>query len=942
MLDSPRGRQRGKVRPMVFLRADDNRYLVDASPDERVLLRQIPGGRWNTAARCWQFHKQPALLLAIDLVLGEGKWEYEPVLRSEIEDARAKPRVRPMHDAHVRLDGGQFAIECHFDDRELVKLVPGYRWSATDKRWYVQALPLSLRILEDRFGAHLSVGPGVHELVRERSAADADELRDAAPAALRTLATPMPLPDAPSPATTVEAAETTPSPADGPPSPPVTAPEDSAAASGADGGSRLADVLERLTSVLERLELRLDVPVPVPVAAPIPPPEPPAAPEVEWHQLMTLSDSEPAAAAAEASRTLQSLGENVSSGFLAAAGIAAYRAAVNAPGRHAGFDTAFERLSRALRGSARLENADLARIAQATFLAVVERLLVEETKPARPIASASDLLGLLIDELKSGTGFDGDTLASPAALALLDRLLGDSALAAMDTELADYCRVLHLVSLARAGTRLSRDRAAGLLRERALTANAEGLALVLYVSLLMELPDVDSQLMHWPRELEGPLDVGTVAEIGVGALSLQDRALQPLVAFSVLACIAAAPSSLLGMRERRQLVRTAGGVFPRRYVEFLAVFGIAASGGTFNVEEFGGYFETLAQIGLRHSAGHIIETVLSGAPGGVARTIAERSIAPALRNLGIDDPQQQLLDLVALVGELPGADRPLDDIAQIVEDGGFEGENLLTREQRLKVYQVALDAAVRLGRDKTARSAFDRLVRAQGEEPDDALVVATARKYLTDWKPLRLPAACAFAEASLAAGGAVDEALEAFAGLVRTGPQDEDSLAALGEIAALADLYPEHHDAIDAFVAVRGHLRAPAPEQRTFPGSHVVVVGGHQRQRARGLERLKEWDVQVEWLNSDEAQAGNRLPQLMHGACDFVVINTAYVGHAASGRAEDAARSAGKRIVRVDSNSAGRLLRTIWDTLAEGDKAGPQQVGGGKGKIASRRKAWVP
>ncbi len=59
---------------MVTLRADENRYLIDAGPAEQALLRRLPGGRWNTVARRWQFRRERGLILALDLVFGPGNW----------------------------------------------------------------------------------------------------------------------------------------------------------------------------------------------------------------------------------------------------------------------------------------------------------------------------------------------------------------------------------------------------------------------------------------------------------------------------------------------------------------------------------------------------------------------------------------------------------------------------------------------------------------------------------------------------------------------------------------------------------------------------------------------------------------------------------------------------------------------------------------------------
>jgi hypothetical protein len=97
----------------------------------------------------------------------------------------------------------------------------------------------------------------------------------------------------------------------------------------------------------------------------------------------------------------------------------------------------------------------------------------------------------------------------------------------------------------------------------------------------------------------------------------------------------------------------------------------------------------------------------------------------------------------------------------------------------------------------------------------------------------------------------------------------------------------------------------------------VLLVGGHERLRHRAQAEIESWGVTVDWLLGDEAKQGRRLPALVRGNCDLVVVNTAHIGHAASGRAFAEAQSAGKRAIPQPGNGVGSLLLGLWNELAE-------------------------
>ena len=166
---------------MATLRADENRYLIDAGPAEQALLRRVPGGRWNNISRRWQFPRQRGVILALDLVFGVPGWQADPGLEPEIADYR-RGFPPPQAAGTIVREGTQLRVVCTFADRDLVKAVPGYRWSAPDRCWFVPAAPVALDLLVAAFGDHLEVSRDVVDYIdlKRRDELDAvDRLRAA-------------------------------------------------------------------------------------------------------------------------------------------------------------------------------------------------------------------------------------------------------------------------------------------------------------------------------------------------------------------------------------------------------------------------------------------------------------------------------------------------------------------------------------------------------------------------------------------------------------------------------------------------------------------------------------------------------------------------------------------------------------------------------------------
>lgn len=175
---------------MVRLRAEENRYLVEARGREAVLVGRIPGCRANAHAGALQLPRQPGVILALDELFGPDGWEHPADLAIEVAETRGRELGEAQQIATVGLSGNELAVECAFADKELVKLVPGYRWSAPQRRWFLPASPMALQVLERRFGNRLEVAPGVREYLelraREEEAALARSMTPTEPPAAET------------------------------------------------------------------------------------------------------------------------------------------------------------------------------------------------------------------------------------------------------------------------------------------------------------------------------------------------------------------------------------------------------------------------------------------------------------------------------------------------------------------------------------------------------------------------------------------------------------------------------------------------------------------------------------------------------------------------------------------------------------------------------------
>ncbi len=881
---------------MAILRADENRYLLQSGPSERVAIIRIPGVRPGVEGRGWQLPRQAAVILALDRVLGRESWSADPMLAQEVAESRGRKYAPAQAKAHVRLERGLLSVECTIADKELVKQVPGYRWSPAQTRWYVAAMPLALDILRDVFVGQIMVDRDAQELVELRRL---DETREAEVAERRAPIVPKEFPVA-------GLAPVEPFP-----------PYEELRRIRPEGASpALEPLLERLALAVESLVLRLDSLV---TAAPSPPvtttTTEPAYVEPTiggWRDLLARSATDAEDAWEDARRQLQTA-HDPDNELRAVAGIAAWRAGDPRE--------AFKSLRKALEGNGTLEDNDLSALARRTYEEVVLALITSDCGPAAPVTSIETLRELLRCELSDDTGFDDERVVTE----LVQLLVNDRALRWVSPVLSDYCRILHLLAVARRGTSMSAELVVEVLKEQSLHADAFALGCILYASVCHGEKSAADWSGRWPGTLEGAPteDASWLVEVALRKLGTADRMVAGEAALAVLACIAAGPPEQATLSHRRMLV---GFVDQgrRQYAEFLALYRLAANGERLPLDTFPGYVEFLADVPLQQSAGYLGEVYLTGegVAGSAVRALADVVYMAALRTHGLTDPQEQMLALVDLLRAGSKPDQLMNKLAALVEEDEFPGSLMLDRDARIFVYRAAYDQGTRMGHDKDSLEAFFRLVRALEVEPGAQPLIDLCNVALTSIKRLRLPAALTLLETLLGEGLPFEEHLEVVEGMFREGAADPLLNAQLD---GLQVAYPALREKIGKRLAEWGVPQPEILEQVSSAGVRVLVVGGHQRLRARAAPLLEHVGMRVVWLDSTESKTGTQVVDLVRGACDVVVVNTAYIGHAQSNRVMDEARKLDKPILAQPYNGLGSMLSVVSAWIRERDTPEPSK-----------------
>lgn len=898
---------------MPTLEGLENRYALRAGTGEAALVRRVPGGRYSPSQRCWLFPRQPGVVFALDRVFGPRGWKFSPELEIDVDSARKRDFAAPQSEAHVELDGSQLTVQCAIGDRELVKTVPGYRWSPAQRRWSVAALPLALDTLRERFGAKLIVGPGVEALIELRRGEEM--AADAVPPPARAGVPDNEGAEVPSGVAEMVVPPALPGTAEAVPAQPFD-----------EALVALAAAVARIDEKLDRL---LGTAAAVPVAAT------PAVQDVAtrnedgiggadegWCELLSLAESNPAAALDQANRLLQTSEAGEDPALRAVAGIAALRAGQTEHGwGHVSRVTA--------NGLAGLEPR-LGEAFRAAYVALALQLINDDCGPAERVESAAGLARLLNEELMSDGGFADEAIGSEGSRGTLDLLVNDRGLREVAPALSDYCRIAQLLATVRSGGRLAAERVAGVLREGSLSSEAEALAIILFANVCMGQPCINEWAGAWPSaEHEAPISDGAwLVQLALKLLPKLERELAAQAAMAVLGCIAAGPAEQATLSQRRELVQAMPEAWPfRQPAEFLAVFRLAATGERLPLaQHFPGYLHRIAGAPLEQSAPHLTEVYLqgSGVAGSAVKPISDGPYLEALQSWGVHDPVPEVIDLLELLAEGSRPDNALNALAGKIEDGSFPGADRFSRTQRKEVYQRALAASLKTGHDGDAREAFDRLVRELRDEGASIELRNLCATFQGGMKALRIPALIVQLDCLLEDGAPFDEVLEALLheDALRS---DDESERPLDELTGLAEIYPQLDEMLQALIAKRGHAPTVEAVLPDLSGRRVVVVGGHQWLRKRALPLMRDrWGMEVEWLEPQQAKNGPQLLGLAGGASELVVINTRCISHAASGRATKEAEAAGTRWLAQDSRGVGSLLTFVREAFAE-KEAGPEK-----------------
>ncbi len=900
---------------MVTLRADEHRYLVTVAPGGRedAIVRRIPGCRPVTAQQALAIQRQPGSILALDRLFGQDGWQHAADLSIEVSEARQRQHPPAQSPATAALAGNELSVECAFGDKELVKLVPGYRWSAPSRRWFLPASPMALDLLTERFGPLLEVEADAVTFVELKRG---DEETMLARASVTPIASPEPEPAAAATQPTVGL------------EPAADAPPDALLAR----LDRLAGAVEELVEVLRgsgvavaapaRAEVLTDMTQAEEVAA-----APGPAPVGEWHEWLAQAEDDPAAAVGRISPQLQLASEDALPVLRAVTGIASELAG--------DFQGALGFLRKSEEHSGAPLPGELQVRARGAYKSAVLGLITTTCGPQRPIASIEALEELMLAELAHDSGFDDTALASRECFDLLGFLMDDGHLRAIEPVLSDYCRVMHLLALARGGRWMAAERVVEMLHNRDLSADGFAFGLIALANTVFEQPCMEEWLMRWPPEASeiGQDDLRWMVGSGLPRLREVPRTIAADAAVALLGLISAAPVEVAQMDERRELVRfIQPGAAARRYAEFLAGFQLAAAGHKKVTQDFPGYLQILAQQPLATSAGHLLTVFVSdsGGAGSTTRRIAEEVFLQSIYARGVSDPGVEVIEFLDMLAESPKGDHLMNELGTAIKEDDFAGAGIFTHEQRRISLERAFAAAQKAGRDVDSVRAFDRLVREYMKHGETEAARTLCLGVPSGFRPLQLPVAQALLTLQLEGGEEFEATADA---MLRLSTPDDPKDEATHELKGLALAYP----ALRAYLDMKdAPFEAPADPQ--LAGKKLVVVGGHEWLRKLALPKFESWGVKTTWLDPDSAKNGAKALDLASGAADVIIVNTACISHAASGRVTAQAEKSDLKYAFQPSRGVGALLSIARESLLDSE---PPIAGRAEPTKHDRRKKLV-
>ncbi|WP_322819388.1 hypothetical protein [Tepidiforma sp.] len=907
---------------MIDVEVEENRLLARASTaSDRVHLRYFPGARWVHARGQFSLPRQMATYLLLRDLFGEEGWRPPASLAAEVRAALEMERPEPVGEAELTDLGDEFAVRSGFADRELVKLVPGYRWVAQEKRWRLPRVPETVRILERGFGERLRV---VEEERVRRWLAEAEERIRAELARAQDV-------DA-APERVV---------ADG-----LGGGERERAegerrgmgrADGAGGGVHAEEVglaglferLERLTVALERLVAVLENGRPADggvegLRAGLPPAaeggDGVGATEtgMDWREEMERIRATPDVAVRQ---MLEGKLSSVEGGDAAAIRFLLgfwYLA-------NEGWLDAVRSFRRGFALGVVLEE-DLEAEAKRGYQRAAERYLFGPMGgEAEDLSTATKLLARQLSH--EGTPISTEALEELRTAA--DDLAADPELARRAPELHALARLVQFLATARRGARVDEQRLGEFIQDRNVPARIRALGMMLLANVLTQADDVSGWQMRWPRDVSLAGDFSWVAEVALEVLSkgADELGIGPFVALAALAIVAGGPREWATLDQRKQLLRFVEAANPLRgYAEFLAAFRLAASGNGKGLErEFKGYFEFLKQVPLDDSWPHLSEA-LSIDSGVITNRIVDEVLPAALEARGLREVET-LMEAAEFAVTTQRGDNTLNRIADGVEDGSILGAEALDGEQRLRLFRWALDAARKKTHDQDADRAFVRLVRELLRQGRDAEIPNLCEECQDAFPALKERAMLAALEWALESGEEFGKWLDRLPNAFR--PQSPR----LDDLRALMAAFPELEEAGGEKLKRLVGWRPPdAGEARDLAGRTVLVVGGHPSLMTKAMPQLGELGLQPEWLDADSAKQGGRAVGRAQGSVDLVVVNVAYIGHAASERVVEAAKSAGNRYLARAFTGPRMLVSTVRQALsaADEDREGVRSGKGGR------------
>lgn len=941
---------------MLAVSADETRLIARAELEvEREQLGVFPGARWIPARGGFSLPRQVATFRLLDRQFGRDGWEVGSELLEEVQDARGASPGPAIERAVVEeVSGNEVLVRCRFEDRELVKQVPGYRWVPQEKRWRLPLTVLTLEILREAFGAGLDLAavPGLSEweererLEFERRLQEADQ-RDRRREAAKSVVPATQPPDVSPTVTAGALAEESLTPA---------APEETVRTAAADaavaGTASEADAAAAAPAMVAALQIDAAQAVAAAATAGVAEGSVPAGLYERLDRLVAAIEELVAVLKTNGGAAATRVSEP-DAGTLPAAAVGE----AEAPAGGGGLDwrAELERLrsdhgpGARSRLEAQLAAADQAD--RASWMALIGLCcqLDDDAVQAfewfrRAIGAASDLDGDLRAEVERGFGWaawqqlqqalgmadGGGNRAAGAARALMldllgteriageawtlgreviDRLATDEQVLRVERELHELARLAQFIGAYRARRPPDLQRLEEFARAPERMREAAMLALILLAVVLYEVEGLDELQMAWPREVPPGMDFRRAAAVARQSSELV-AGLGEHAAYGALAVIATGPADWANQRERLELVRRIPVQDPRReHAEFLAAYALAAAGVSKDLQvRFKGYVACLKRTRLDDAWGHL-EEVLANDDGPLIATIVDDVLPVMLMERGIAAPDT-LLQALQFADGTPRGDRTLNAISDAIEDGSIPGAEQLDGEQRLEIFRLALTVARKKGHDKDAEQAFVRMIRELTRLGREDAIPNLCEECFGAFPALKERSLLAALEFALERGAPFVDALERAMGSFR-----KDS-PLLDDFRRLAAAFPELRErGGEKLEKLLGTPREATPPD--LRGKSVLVVGGHPQLKAKCVPRLEELGLQVEWLDAEEAKQGDRAVGSAGGKADLVVINAQYIGHAASGRVREAAERAKKPYVARAFAGPTMLVATVVEALAK-------------------------